>query len=109
MPHILPGNTFQVEVQDERYEVRALTLKRQEDLAALVQKLADMEEGKTNGLGGFALAREGLEMCVGKDNAAKLAESIDAEIAIQIASKTLSKAAVDDEEKKRSESEPSSE
>lgn len=107
MAHILPGTLFKVEVFGTQYEVRALTLSRQEKVAELVQKMIEAEKARDgSGLAGFAMAKECLTLCCGPDKADALAEEVDAEMAIQISSQCLGKASVDDDDKKKLESEP---
>ena len=103
MAFIEPGTKFLIAYGNgHELEVTALAGRKQRQLADLVKKLA-AAESSGEGLDAFGYCEEALALCVGEENAAELFDSaVDAELAIDIATKTLSKQQLSEEDRKKS-------
>lgn len=102
MAFIEPGQKFPIEYGNgNRLEVVALAGRKQRQLADVVKRLAAAESNGT-GLDAFDMCEEGLAICVGKEEAAALFETnVDAELAIEICTKTLSKQQLEGDDLKK--------
>ena len=98
---IIPGDKFDVVYGDCRTAtVVALGLGDQRKLATVVRKLIALEEDQTQAIDIFDYAEEALRLAMPKVTEEFLNE-IDAEMAIEIATKTLGKQAVSEDEQKK--------
>lgn len=107
MTAIEPGQSFTIQYgNDHTIDVVALAGRKQRLLANKIKELVSAErEGRSLDL--FDLSEEALAMCLGDERAAELFESaVDAEMAIDIATKTLGKQSLSDDDKKKLESSP---
>lgn len=104
MAFIEPGTKFPIGYGNGReIEVEALAGRKQAQLAKIVKVLQEAESNG-RGLDVFDLCEEALAICVGPEKAAELFEStVDAELAMEIAGKTLGKQVLTEDERKKSE------
>ena len=104
MPSIEPGEKFKVGYgKGHEIEVVALAGRKQRTLADKVRELV-AAESEQRGLELFQLAEEALALCVGDERATELFDTVlDAELAIEIATATLGKQALSEDEEKKSE------
>lgn len=111
MAIIEPGDLFPVGYGNGRViEVKALAGRAQRILADRVKDVIEAENSAGKALELFGMAEGLLALCVGPERAAELFETeVDSEMAIEIATKTLGKQALEPEDKKKPESEPCSE
>lgn len=102
---IEPGSKFTIEYGNGHLlEVTCLAGSQQTRLAKALAKAA-ASEGNQDIVGMFTASQEALELCVGKEAADVLWDDhVDAEMAMDIAGKTLGKQALSDEDKKKLES-----
>ena len=102
---IQAGDEFQISFGGGKVlTAKALTLGQQRKLSKCVSKLIKIEESG-DGLALFDLADEALKIAV-PDDAKRLVDEIDAEQAIEIATKVLGKQSLSDDELGKSESQP---
>ncbi len=106
MAVIEPGDKFEIEYgKGHRLEVSALSLRQSRALSAKVKELVAAEQNG-RGLDLFDLTEEALALAVGDEDSAALADEVDAEVAMDIATKVLSKQALSEDDKKKPESSP---
>ncbi len=102
---IEPGQLFTIEYGNgHMLEVRALAGRKQAQLAKTLSQ-AGQAEVEQNILALFDASLEALKLCVGDDAAESLWDDhVDAELAMEIAGKTLGKQALSEDDKKKLES-----
>lgn len=109
MALIEPGQPFEIEYGNERkLEVVALAGRKQGQLQKLLGRIGSAEaDGNAENI--LDMAEEALAICVGTEKAAELFNTIiDLELAMQICQKTMLKQVLSEDERKKSESPPSS-
>lgn len=102
---IEPGTTITVEYGNGRMiDVRVMTGSKQTLLSKMLAKAA-ASEGSQDIVGMFEASKECLNLCVGEEIADAMWDGhCDAEMAMEIAGKTLGKQALSDDDKKKLES-----
>ncbi len=104
MSKLVPGDKFTISYgNNEELVVKALSGNGQRKLGKVIKALAAVEDGG-DAFGLFDLAFEALTICLGEDKAEQLYETdVDAEIAMEIATKVLGKNQMSEEDRKKSE------
>ena len=108
MAKLVPGEKFTITYgNDEELTVKALSGNGQRKLGKVIRALASVEDGEDKDkdpFGIFDLAFEALSICLGEDKAEKMYENdVDAELAMEIATKVLGKNQMSEDDRKKSE------
>lgn len=103
MTFIEPGEPFEIEYGNgHRLTVKALGLRQKRLLTAKTREIVAASEAN-RGLEVFDMIDEVLRIAVGDEQAEKLVDLVDEEMAMEIATAVLSKQSLSEDDKKKSE------
>ena len=108
MSRVEPGETFSIQYGNgHSIEVMALNMRQKGKLIAIVEQVSGLAESNQSRAKLFELAEQALKICVPNVDESTL-DTLDEQMAMEIITATLSGQFVSDDDKKKSESQPSS-
>lgn len=104
MTAIEPGDKFVIKYgKGHQLEVKALSLRQSRMLSAKTSEMVKAEE-QERGLEIFDLCEQALIIAIGEESAEAIIDTVDAEMAMEIATAVMTKQALSEEDRKKSES-----